>query len=85
MMNNQGAQNVMLIKQKNAGTAALLTFFFGPLGMFYSTTIGAIVMMILYPLIGITTVGLGLFILHPVAIIWAAISANSHNKKILGT
>lgn len=67
---------------KSVGASLVLTFFFGPLGMFYSTIIGAIIMLILYIVIGIITVGLGIIILHPIAMIWGAVAVSSHNKKL---
>lgn len=69
---------------KSVGVSLVLTFFFGPLGMLYSTVTGAIVMFVLYLVIGILTLGLGLIILHPAAMIWGAIEVNNYNKKIAG-
>jgi hypothetical protein len=82
-MTNGQPQKVIVTSTKNVGIAILLAFLFGPLGMFYSTISGAIVMLILYPIVGFLTIGLGLFILHPIAIIWAAVAANTYNKKLL--
>jgi hypothetical protein len=61
----------------------MLTIFFGPLGMFYSTIVGGIVMLPLFVLIGILTLGFGLVALWPIAVIWAAVSTNLYNKKLL--
>jgi len=74
--------NVNVISnQKSVLAAVLLTLFFGPLGMFYSTIIGGIVMLILSILVAIFTLGIGFLITWPVCIIWAVISTNKHNKK----
>lgn len=67
---------------KSVGASLILTFLFGPLGMFYSTVIGGIIMLILYIVIGTLTLGVGLVILHPIAMIWGAVAVSSHNKKI---
>lgn len=34
------AQATLLMNQKSTGVALLLTFFFGPLGLFYSSVMG---------------------------------------------
>jgi len=69
---------------KSVGVSLLLTFFFGPLGLLYSTVIGAIVMLFLYLIIGIITLGFGIIILHPIAMIWGAVSVSNYNKKLAG-
>ncbi len=63
-------------QQKSVVLSLVLTFFFGPFGMLYSTVIGAIVMLVLYLAIGIPTLGWGLTVLHPIAMIWGAIAAS---------
>ncbi len=63
-------------QQKSVVLSLVLTFFFGPFGMLYSTVIGAIVMLVLYLAIGIPTLGWGLTVLHPMAMIWGAIAAS---------
>ncbi len=63
-------------QQKSVLLSLVLTFFFGPLGMLYSTVIGAIVMLVLYLAIGIPTLGWGLTVLHPIAMIWGAVAAS---------
>lgn len=70
---------------KSVGASIALTFFFGPLGMFYSTVTGAIIMLVLYLVIGFFTLGLGLIVLHPIAIIWGAVEVSNYNKKLAGT
>jgi len=71
---------VVIRAQKSAATAFLLSFFFGPLGMLYATVPGAIIMMIVTPIVAIPTVGLGLFITQPICIIWAVLAVNAMNK-----
>jgi hypothetical protein len=61
---------------KSVGAALLLTFLFGPLGMFYSTITGGIVMLILDILAFIFTAGIGLFFTWPIQMIWAATAAS---------
>jgi hypothetical protein len=76
-------QPQIIVTQKSMGVTILLTIFFGPLGMFYSTIVGGIVMLILSGIVAVFTLGLGLFITWPICIIWAAIATNSHNKNLL--
>ena len=66
---------------KSAGLAAVLAFFFGPLGMLYSTVVGALFMGVIWILVAVATVGLGLFVVHPICAVWAAMAASSHNAK----
>lgn len=70
------------VGSKSVGASLILTFLFGPLGMFYSTIPGAIIMGILYVIIGFVTVGVGLLLLHPIAMIWGAVAVSNHNKKL---
>jgi hypothetical protein len=67
-------------KRKSVVLSLVLTFFFGPFGMLYSTGPGALVMMVLYVAIGIPTLGWGLAVLHPIAMIWGAIAADRANR-----
>lgn len=67
---------------KSVGASLVLTFLFGPLGMFYSTVMGAVIMLVLYIVIGLLTLGLGLIVLHPIAMIWGAVAVSNENKKI---
>jgi hypothetical protein len=80
----QQAQTIMIVaKQKSAGIAFLLAFFFGPLGLLYASVIGGIIMIILSLIIGIFTLGIGLIIGWVISIIWAVVAVNMHNKKLL--
>ena len=65
-----------MAQQKSVILSLVLTFFFGPFGMLYSTVIGGIVMLVLYLAIGIPTLGWGLTVLHPIAMIWGAVAAS---------
>lgn len=77
----QGAPSVVVLAPpKSVMTALVLTFFFGPLGMFYSTVVGAIVMIIAAIVIGALTLGMGLFLIWPVSMVWGALAASNANK-----
>jgi|GEM_PF-5303219 len=92
MMNQQpmGVAPVVVMKPpKSVGVAIVLAFFFGPLGMFYATVTGALVMLLLdvivIPIIGVLTLGLGFglyFFTGIGGIIWAAVAASNSNKAV---
>jgi len=73
---------VIVKSTKSVGVALLLTFFFGPLGMFYSTITGAIVMIVVTIVVLIFTFGFGALVTWPVCMIWGAIAASNYNKKL---
>lgn len=75
-------QTIIVKAEKSMGITILLTIFFGPLGMFYSTVTGAIVMIIVNVIVAIITLGFGLLITWPVCIIWAAVATNIYNKNL---
>lgn len=83
MANEQQRQVVVVVLQKSVGISVLLTFLFGPLGMFYSTIMGAIIMMVISIIIGFVTFGFGILLTWPICMIWGAIAASSYNKKLL--
>src|SRR5258708_7750098 len=60
------ATPVVIYPTKSVGWAVVLSFFFGPLGMLYSTILGAIIMGVIWVIVAITTLGLGLFVVHPI-------------------
>ncbi len=71
------------IPQKSMILSLVLTFFFGPLGMLYSTVIGALIMLVAYVVIGILTLGWGIAVLHPIAMAWGAWAVHTHNENRL--
>lgn len=74
---------MMVVNQKSMGTTILLTFLFGPLGMFYSTITGGVIMLIVNIIVAIFTLGFGLLLTWPICIIWAAIATKNHNEKLI--
>jgi len=46
--------------------------------------LGAFVMFVVNILVGIVTMGFGLFLTWPICGVWAALAVMSHNKKLLG-
>lgn len=79
----QLAPQVMIVaNEKSAGVAALLALLFGPLGMLYSTVLGAVVMFFINVFVLVGTAGLGLLITMPMSAIWAANAASQHNQRL---
>ena len=76
-------QAVVALSQKNVGIAILLAIFFGPVGMLYSTILGAVVMFLPCLLIGLLTFGFGWILTIPICALWAAIAASRYNQKLL--
>ncbi len=75
--------HIIIVKSgKSVGVAILLSFLLGPLGMLYSTISGGIIMMVVCGIVALITLGFGLFFMWPVCIIWAAIAASNHNKRL---
>ena len=72
---------VVVTKQKSVGTAFLLAFLFGPLGLLYASVTGGIVMFILGILIALITFGFGIIFVWIGCIIWAVVAAGNANKK----
>lgn len=67
---------------KSVGGAVALAFFFGPLGMIYSTPVGAIVMFLVNLVVLIPTLGLGLLVTLPIGMVWAGVAASKHNERL---
>ena len=82
-------QPIVVQSTKSVGVAIILTIIFGPLGMFYSTIPGALIMIavnVVVFLISVFTAGLGFvlfFITWPVCVIWGAVAASSYNNKLI--
>ncbi len=77
------ATTVVVGARKSAGVAFLLTFFFGPVGLFYSSVIGGVIMLVvefLLFLFGFLTFGFAwaLFgLCWLVCIIWGVVAAGA--------
>jgi hypothetical protein len=82
--------NYIVTKQtKSRGIAAILVCVFWPVGMFYSTIIGAVIMcFVVGPIVlyfSVSSDGLALILLpiyFTICLVWAIRAVNSYNKKI---
>lgn len=72
-------RTIVIVQRKSLGLALLLTLFFGPLGMFYSTVVGALVMLLVSGVVGFVTMGLGLLLVWPLQLIWTWMAVVNHN------
>ena len=85
---------VVLPPQKSVGLAFILTFFFGPLGMLYSTVSGAMIMMGVRSSAAFSSpsprLGLGLVLYWPLvwvaSIVWGCVAAgNQQAPHVMNT
>lgn len=80
---SQQPQRIVVVPTKSVGLAILLAVIFGPLGLLYSTVVGAIVMFIVNIVVALVTVGFGLILTWPICGVWAAVAVKSYNKTLL--
>lgn len=79
---------IVNVREKSLLVAFLLTLFLGPLGMFYSTIIGGIVMTVVYLLVlfvSVFTLGLGLMLFFPAwiaCVAWGMIAASNRTRIV---
>ncbi|WP_432558532.1 hypothetical protein [Granulicoccus sp. GXG6511] len=69
--------------QKSPATAGVLAFFFGPLGMLYSTWQGALTLFLVNIVLIWFTAALILLVTIPIGVIWAVMAANQHNARLM--
>jgi hypothetical protein len=73
---------IVTIGPKSVGLAMMLAAIFGPIGMFYTTIGGALVMTTVALFVALYTVGLGLLFTWAACIIWTASAASRHNRML---
>jgi hypothetical protein len=77
------AQNVIIVQQqKSVGTSLILAIIFGPLGLFYASITGGIIMLIISLIVGFITFGFGLIFTNIICAIWAVVAVNNSNNKM---
>lgn len=82
-MSTEQPQRIVVTPTKSVGIALLLSGVFGPLGIFYSTIWGAVLMLLVSTPVAFFTLGIGLVITWPIGMLWAGLAANAYNKKLL--
>jgi hypothetical protein len=69
-------------KDKSVGAALVLTFLFGPLGLFYSSILGGIVMLAVALVLVPLTLGFAyLLFIWPICMLWGAAAASAHHSR----
>ena len=68
--------------KKFHGTQLVLTFFFGPVGLFYSNVVLAIALIFVSFGVGVFTLGLGLLFMWPLAILCGFWTVANYNAKL---
>jgi hypothetical protein len=66
---------------KSVGAALALTFFFGPIGLFYINVVGAIIMIVVSVVALPLTIGLAALIIWPICMIWSAVTAGRQHQS----
>ncbi|MDO5628349.1 MAG: hypothetical protein Q4G43_08525 [Mobilicoccus sp.] len=67
--------------RKSLLLSALLTFFLGPFGMFYTTWLGTIVMIVLSVPLLLLTMGAAWAGIVPIAMIWGVWAGHRYNER----
>ncbi len=76
-------QKYVVVKPvKSMGISILLSLLFGPIGLFYSSIAGGVIMSLLSLIIGVLTMGIGAFVLWPVCAVWGAVSVRHYNRAL---
>ena len=79
-----GSNTIIVVSHaKSLALAIILALFFGPLGLLYSTVKGAVIMFFVNIVVGVLTIGVGLFITWPIGVVWAAMATNAHNAALV--
>ncbi len=66
---------------RSVRTAVLLALLFGPLGLFYVSTVSGVLMTFITLVAGFSTVGVGLLFAWPVCVVWAYIAAATQHDE----
>jgi len=72
-----------MIKDKSVALALVLTFFLGPLGLFYATVWGAVVLILVAAAGVVPTLGFVLIFVWPASIVWGAIAASDKHRSFV--
>ena len=80
---NRPVQPTVVIPIKNVGISIILTILFGPIGMFYATVSGAIIMTLLTILLSAVSGGVLFFPCWLICIIWGALSVSTYNHDLI--
>jgi hypothetical protein len=65
---------------KSVGVAFLLTFFFGPLGVFYVAVLPAVILTVVAIVVGLVTLGLAVPLVWIGSIVWGCVDASRQHS-----
>ena len=71
------------MRDKSVVWAMVLTFFFGPLGLFYVSAWGAMALILVAAAGVVPTMGLVLIFVWPASIFWAAVAARQQHNHFV--
>ncbi|HXW80428.1 MAG TPA: hypothetical protein VEJ84_13070 [Acidimicrobiales bacterium] len=71
------------MKDKSVALALALTFFLGPLGLFYVSMWGAVALVLLAAAGVVPTMGFVLIFVWPASMVWAVLAASRQHKAFL--
>jgi len=69
------------MRDKSVVLALVLTFFLGPLGLFYASRWGAVALILLAAVGVVLTMGFVLIFVWPASMAWAAIAASNQHHQ----
>lgn len=82
-MSNASQKQVVIVQiPKSPMLAAVLGFFFGPLGLLYASLRSAILMFFVNAVVAVFTAGIGLVLTWPLCAIVGWSAASAANKKM---
>lgn len=82
-METKQNQVVITRSPKSQGIGCILTLLFGSLGLFYSSILGGVIMLVVEAVVAVITFGIGLAATHFVCLIWSLIAISNYNKKLM--
>lgn len=71
-------------RERSLGTAVLLTVLFGPLGLFYVSPLGGVLMTMVTLTAGLFTMGVALLFAWPFCILWATAATITFEEPVAG-
>lgn len=71
------------MKDKSVALALVLTLFFGPLGLFYVSAWGAVLLVVLAAAAVVPTLGFVLVFVWPASMLWAGLAASKQHSDFV--
>ena len=71
------------VPQKSISLAIILTVFFGPLGLFYATFIGGLIMFLITLIVSLLLTSTGFIFTWPICVAWAISAVKKYNSETI--